>query len=121
MINASPPPSASLPALGDVFCLSQSYRAERGGGRRHLAEYTLVECEGPFVDFEELLGRVEALVCDLVDRVLATPDGAACLRDLNPGFKPPKYYYYYALEWNRNGWWLLTLVLHKLHVFYTIL
>ena len=105
-----------MPALGDVFCMAQSYRAEKvkknsGCGdfftgllitfvsfdlfvmqartRRHLSEYTHMEAECPFIDFNELLDRLEDLVCDVVDRVLKSPLGHL-VHELNPEFKPPK-------------------------------
>lgn len=45
--------------------------------------YTHVEAECPFISFEDLLDRLENLVCDVVDRVLKSP-AASLLYDLNP-------------------------------------
>lgn len=51
-----------LPALGDVFCVQESFRAEKAHTRRHLSEYTHVEAELCFLNFNEFLEHLEELV-----------------------------------------------------------
>lgn len=54
-----------------------------------MSRYTHVEAECPFITFDDLLCRLEDLVCDTIDRALASPY-AQLIQDLNPGFKAPK-------------------------------
>lgn len=45
--------------------------------------YTHIEAECPFISFDDLLTRLEDLVCDVVDRVMKSPAGEL-LKELNP-------------------------------------
>ncbi|KAJ7655357.1 asparaginyl-tRNA synthetase [Mycena rosella] len=78
-----------LPSLGDVFCVQESFRAENSHTRRHLSEYTHLEAELAFIDFNDLMHHIETIICETVDTLLAHPTSAALIAQLNPDFKPP--------------------------------
>ena len=98
------------PALGDVFTMAQSYRAEKSQTRRHVAEYTHVEAECPFITFDGengLLDRIEDLIVDVCDRVMASPAGEL-VKELNPDLKVPtkpfrRMAYADGIEWLRKA------------------
>lgn len=75
-----------LPALGDVYAISESFRAERSHTRRHLAEYTHCEAEFAFVNFEVLLRKIEGLVKHVfTDLFVKNPEvGQVVLSQFNP-------------------------------------
>lgn len=79
-----------LPSLGDVFCVQESFRAEKSHTRRHLSEYTHLEGEMGFVNFDELLTHIEQLICGSLERVAADPVAWSLIKQLNPSFELPK-------------------------------
>ncbi|KAJ1978113.1 asparagine--tRNA ligase [Dimargaris xerosporica] len=81
---------ACLPALGDVYCVAESYRAEKSHTRRHLSEYTHFEIEMAFITFDDLLTTIEEMICGVIDRVVANPRTKALLDQLNPNFQIPQ-------------------------------
>lgn len=93
-----------LPSLGDVFCVQESFRAEKSHTRRHLSEYTHLEAELGFLNFQELLEHLEQIICGTLERVLADPAAASLIAQLNPDFKLPsrpfrRMDYKEAIQW----------------------
>ncbi len=80
-------------ALGKVYCFGPTFRAEKSKTRRHLSEFWMVEPEVAHADLEAVMALAEALVSDLVARVLAAhaADLEALGRDLAPlrAVRPP--------------------------------
>ncbi len=57
-------------ALGRVWCLAPSFRAEKSRTRRHLAEYWHLEAEAAFFNFEDNLRVQEELVIYAIKKLL---------------------------------------------------
>ena len=98
-----------LPALGDVFCVQESFRAEKSHTRRHLSEYTHIESELGFIEFDDLLTHLERLITYVVKYVVEDPVAGPLIKQLNPNFVPPqmpfkRMEYIHALDWlNEHG------------------
>ncbi len=94
----------ALPSLGDVYCIEKSFRAEKSLTRRHLSEYTHVEAELDFIDFEELLDHLEGVISTVITNVMADKQIAGYIKELNPEFKIPsrpfkRMRYSDAIDW----------------------
>ncbi|KAK3901393.1 hypothetical protein C8A05DRAFT_34909 [Staphylotrichum tortipilum] len=93
-----------IQSLGDVYCIEKSFRAEKSLTRRHLSEYTHVEAELDFIEFDDLLEHIEELISRVVDKVLADETMRGYMKTLNPGFQKPsrpfmRMKYEEAIEW----------------------
>jgi len=93
-----------IQSLGNVWCLEKSFRAERSLTRRHLSEYSHVEAELDFIEFEDLLEHLEEIISQVVDKILDNPVSASYVKLLNPDFKKPsrpfmRMKYADAIEW----------------------
>ncbi|VVT57477.1 uncharacterized protein SAPINGB_P005715 [Magnusiomyces paraingens] len=78
-----------VPALGDVYCIQESFRAEKSHTRRHLSEYTHIEAELGFLTFDDMLDHIERVICGTIDKLLADPTISALIKELNPNFEAP--------------------------------
>jgi asparaginyl-tRNA synthetase len=89
-----------IPSLGNVYCIEKSFRAEKSLTRRHLSEYTHVEAELDFIDFDDLLDHLE----EIISKVIGTKEIAGYIKELNPEFKAPtrpfkRMRYSDAIDW----------------------
>jgi asparaginyl-tRNA synthetase len=75
---------AMIFSLGPVWSLTPSFRAEKSRTVRHLAEFSHLEAEAPWVTMEDLLSVQEQLVSHVVSNVIAerADDFAFLKRDL---------------------------------------
>ncbi|AMD22141.1 HGL199Wp [Eremothecium sinecaudum] len=78
-----------LPSLGNVYCIQESFRAEKSHTRRHLSEYSHIEGELCFLSFEDLLDHIERLITNTVKYILEDPVAGPLVKQLNPGFEAP--------------------------------
>jgi asparaginyl-tRNA synthetase len=61
---------ANAMALGRVYCFGPTFRAEKSKTRRHLTEFWMVEPEMAYAQLDDVMDLAEALVVDVVGRVL---------------------------------------------------
>lgn len=93
-----------IPSLGNVYCIEKSFRAEKSLTRRHLSEYTHVEAELDFIDFEDLLDHLEEIISKVINTILEDKEIAGYIKELNPDFKAPsrpfkRMRYSDAIDW----------------------
>ncbi|KAJ3202665.1 hypothetical protein HK099_001770, partial [Clydaea vesicula] len=93
-----------LPSLGDVFCITESFRAEKSSTRRHLSEFTHCEAEFTFTSFENLLSFIEDMVVEVLKKIFKNPIGCSIMKQLHPEFVIPqqpflRMNYIDAIEW----------------------
>lgn len=79
-----------LPSLNKVCTIAPSFRAEKSLTRRHLSEYTHVEAELPFIQFEDLLEAIEDMIIDTLHRAMQVKDIARYVAEMNPNFQIPQ-------------------------------
>ncbi|MBI4508350.1 MAG: asparagine--tRNA ligase [Deltaproteobacteria bacterium] len=62
---------AAAMALGKVYCLGPTFRAEKSKTRRHLTEFWMVEPEVAYLDLTGVMDLAEDFVVSVVEQVLA--------------------------------------------------
>jgi len=78
----------TLPSVEKVYCILPSFRAEKSRTKRHLTEYTHLEAELAFCDFECLLELLEDMTVEVIKLLIEWCGDI--IKDLNPNFEVPK-------------------------------
>lgn len=90
---------AMIFSLGPVWSLTPSFRAEKSRTVRHLAEFSHLEAEAPWVSLEDILGIQERLVSysiqstvrDCVDELSLLKRDVSSLKKVEPPFERMPY------------------------------
>jgi asparaginyl-tRNA synthetase len=84
---------ATAAAMGKVYTLGPTFRAEKSKTRRHLTEFWMVEPEMAYATLDDVKQVAEEMLCFVVDRVLANkrPELVILERDIAKleAIKPP--------------------------------
>ncbi|KAJ3273969.1 hypothetical protein HDV01_003639 [Terramyces sp. JEL0728] len=93
-----------LPVVGDNYCITESFRAENSVTRRHLSQFTHVEAELGFINFNRLLDFIEDMLVAVTKSLMDDPQSALIIKELNPNFTPPlkpfmRMEYQDAIQW----------------------
>lgn len=72
-----------------------------------LSEYTHIEAELDFIQFDDLLSHIEHVICRVINLVLENPTAAEAIRRFNPEFTKPsrpflRMRYAEAIDWLRE-------------------
>src|SRR5919112_6755961 len=70
-------------ALDKVFEIGPYFRAEKSHTVRHLSEFTSVDIEAAFLDYEDVMEIIEKIIKSVVRKVSGAFNELAPLRDLN--------------------------------------
>jgi len=62
---------AAAMALGRVYCLGPTFRAEKSKTRRHLTEFWMLEPEAAWFGIDEIMNLAEEMIVCIVERVVA--------------------------------------------------
>jgi len=75
-----------LPSFENVFCVLPSFRAEKSRTRRHLTEYTHIEAEMAWFEFDDLLEFMEDMIIHVYEFLIPNP----LIKKFNLNLQVPK-------------------------------